>query len=187
MAFLLQDGALYMPNKRACEVWDTLISNPASCSADRTLAFKWFNYGMGDLEHETQLLLFNTRVLKVEPSKLDTAGYHCLRNFFETINLVERKLRKISASYHSLIVENPDLTGIDYLWKAALEVQDTKIADELINNILQISYQGLSTKLKKDVSVLHNRFIDECFRRLDDLMDSSGGVMRISTGKGTNA
>ena len=33
--------------------------------------------------------------------------------------------------------------------QAALEVQDTKIADELINNILQISYQGLSTKLKK--------------------------------------
>ena len=33
--------------------------------------------------------------------------------------------------------------------QAALEVHDTKIADELINNILQISYQGLSTKLKK--------------------------------------
>ena len=33
--------------------------------------------------------------------------------------------------------------------QAALEVQDTKIADELINNILQVSYQGLSTKLKK--------------------------------------
>ena len=33
--------------------------------------------------------------------------------------------------------------------QAALEVQDTKIADELINNILQVSYQGLSAKLKK--------------------------------------
>ena len=57
------------------------------------------------MEHETQLLLFNTRVLKVDPVKLDVAGYHCLRNFFETINLVERKLRKISASYHSLVRE----------------------------------------------------------------------------------
>ena len=33
--------------------------------------------------------------------------------------------------------------------QAALEVRDTKIADELINNILQITYQSLSSKLKK--------------------------------------
>ena len=37
MAFLLQDGALYIPNRRAYDVWDTLIANPASCSADRTV------------------------------------------------------------------------------------------------------------------------------------------------------
>ncbi len=55
---------------------------------------------MSDLEQETQVKMFNTRVLKVEPIKLDLAGYHCLRNFFEIINLVERKLKKISASYH---------------------------------------------------------------------------------------
>ena len=58
---------------------------------------------MNDLEHETQVYMFNSYVLKVEPSKLDTAGYHCLRNFFETINLVERKLKKISSSYQSLV------------------------------------------------------------------------------------
>ena len=39
----------------------------------------------------------------------------------------------------------------------------------------------------QDVSVLHHRFIDECLRRLDDLMDASGGALRISTGKGANA
>ena len=35
MAFLLQDGALYMPLKRANEVWDTLISNSNACQEDR--------------------------------------------------------------------------------------------------------------------------------------------------------
>ena len=39
--------------------------------------------------------------------------------------------------------------------QAALEVRDTKIADELINNILQITYQGLSSKLKKVSHLLH--------------------------------
>ncbi len=33
--------------------------------------------------------------------------------------------------------------------QAALEVRDVKIADDLISNILQISYQGLSSRLKK--------------------------------------
>lgn len=51
-----------------------------------------------------------------------------------------------------------------------MEVRDSRIADELITNILQISYQALSQKLKKDVVTLHHRFIDECFRRLDELL-----------------
>lgn len=51
-----------------------------------------------------------------------------------------------------------------------MEVRDWRIADELITNILQISYQALSPKLKKDVVTLHHRFIDECFRRLDELL-----------------
>lgn len=38
MAFLLQDGELYMPNKRAGEVWDTLISNDSACKEDRTVS-----------------------------------------------------------------------------------------------------------------------------------------------------
>jgi len=67
------------------------------------LAFKWFDHGMGDLEHETQVLMFNTRVLKVDPDKLDRSGYNCLRNFFETINLYEKKLKRMSSSYHSFV------------------------------------------------------------------------------------
>lgn len=62
------------------------------------LAFKWFDKGMTDLEHESQVFMFNTRVLKVDPSMLDSAGYSCLRNFFETINLSERKLKRISGT-----------------------------------------------------------------------------------------
>ena len=76
---------------------------PLSFLLPLQLAFKWFDNGMNDLEHETQVFMFNLYVLKVDPAKLDSAGYHCLRNFFETINLGERKLKKISASYQSLV------------------------------------------------------------------------------------
>ncbi len=71
------------------------------------LAFKWFDNGMNDLEHETQVLMFNTRVLKVDPDKLDKPGYNCLRNFFETINLFEKKLKRMASSHSSLV-------GVDY-------------------------------------------------------------------------
>ena len=35
MHFLLQDGSLYLPTKRANEIWDTLIANPDACATDR--------------------------------------------------------------------------------------------------------------------------------------------------------
>ena len=65
------------------------------------MAFKWFDRSMGDLEADTQQNLFSKRVLKVDPVLLDMAGYHCIRNFFETINLAERKLRKLHS--HQLV------------------------------------------------------------------------------------
>ncbi|XP_019857623.1 PREDICTED: ubiquitin carboxyl-terminal hydrolase 24-like [Amphimedon queenslandica] len=167
--FLLQDGSLYLPFKRCNEVWDTLIANPDACASDRRLAFKWFDRSIGDLESDTQQSLFTKRVLRVEPVLLDMAGYHCIRSFFETINLAERKLRKLHS--HQLVVDNPDLTGIDYLWKAALEVTDSIIADELISHILQITYNVLGPKLKKEPEKLHRRFIDECFTRLESLIE----------------
>ena len=39
MAFLLGDGALYLPSKRANEVWDVLIQNPQACDMDRDVSF----------------------------------------------------------------------------------------------------------------------------------------------------
>ena len=80
-----------------------MIANILSLSPPSQLAFKWFDSGMGDMEHDTQVHMFNSKVLKTDPALLDLAGYHCLRNFFETINLDERKLKKISSSYQTLV------------------------------------------------------------------------------------
>ncbi len=35
MSFLLRDGALYLPTKRAHEIWETLIANEDACADDR--------------------------------------------------------------------------------------------------------------------------------------------------------
>ena len=55
------------------------------------------------MESETQSSLFNSRVLKVEPALLDTAGYQCLRRLFEVINLNEKKLRKATMALNSTV------------------------------------------------------------------------------------
>ncbi|XP_065904481.1 ubiquitin carboxyl-terminal hydrolase 24-like isoform X2 [Dysidea avara] len=170
LAFLLGDGALYLPAKRAIEVWEVLIQNPQACEMDRDLAFRWFDKGIVDLEPDTQTMLFNQKVLKVNPVKLHDAGYRCLRTFFENINLQEKKLKKIGVAQYSLMVESLELTGMDYLWKAALSVKDDKIADELIHNILQVNYHGLNARLKKDTEKLHKKIIDECFHRLEEAL-----------------
>lgn len=38
LAFLAQDGGIYLPLKRAAEVWDVLIQNPNACADDRTVS-----------------------------------------------------------------------------------------------------------------------------------------------------
>ena len=56
--------------------------------------------------------------------------------------------------------------------------------------ILPPSSYLLSSSLRpspQDVTVLHHRFIDECFRRLDEVMDPTGGAGRTgSTGRNTS-
>ena len=42
------------------------------CLVYSQLAFKWFDMGMGDLEHETQTQLFQSRVLKVSLTNILT-------------------------------------------------------------------------------------------------------------------
>ena len=38
LAFLAQDGGIYLPLKRAAEVWDVLIQNPNACADDRAVS-----------------------------------------------------------------------------------------------------------------------------------------------------
>ena len=39
LASLAQDGGIYLPLKRAIEVWDTLVTNQHSCHGDREVRF----------------------------------------------------------------------------------------------------------------------------------------------------
>lgn len=62
-------------------------------------------------------------------------------------------------------------------------MRDPRIADELIMNIVRNSYQALNQNLKNDVVILHQKFIHECFHRLDKLLESYYDLSRESTPK----
>ena len=46
LAFLLGDGALYLPAKRAIEVWEVLIQNPQACGMDRDVRIGIYTFKM---------------------------------------------------------------------------------------------------------------------------------------------
>eukprot|EP00057_Strongylocentrotus_purpuratus_P016370 XP_011670844.1 PREDICTED: ubiquitin carboxyl-terminal hydrolase 24-like [Strongylocentrotus purpuratus] len=164
LAFILQEGALYLQWHRAREIWDTLVANPEACEADRETCYEWFRHGLADLETETQMQLFKDKLLRLESTHLSPMGFDCVRAFFESINTNNHSLRKGATG---LIVEKLDLFGLDFMWKMVLESTNESIAEMAIRQIMSMSYTNLAQRLKKDVLDLHKHFISECYKRLE--------------------
>ncbi|CAL1268833.1 unnamed protein product [Larinioides sclopetarius] len=163
LQFILQDGAQYLIWVRAREVWDALVTNLDSCERDKEVCYDWFTRCLQDLESETQSSLFQTKLLHLEPSKLTYTGFLCFRTYFESVNAAEHRLKRNSSG---LNVEKLELNGSDFLWQIALSSEE-HIANVAIEYLLEISYHALVPRLKKDVLSLHNRFINECYKRLE--------------------
>lgn len=171
LQFLLKDGSQYLPWNRAREIWDTLVTNPDACSSDREMCFEWFEKCLPDLESETQSLLFQHKLLKMEPSQVSSKAFSCFKTYFEHVNIHESKLKKRPGV---LIVEKLELSGIDFLWQISLAAPEEEIAEMAIDFILDLSYKYLSPRLKKDVVSLHHRFINECYNRLKAVAETIG-------------
>eukprot|EP00795_Rhopilema_esculentum_P004483 gene4483-20726_t len=180
IAYLLQDGALYLSFTRVKDIWDCLMLDENNCKGDYETAFEWFTDGVTDLEHETQANLFTTRMLKVDVFKISAKGFKCFRVYFENVNTYEHKIKRTG---QTLLVEKQDLTGINYLWQLLLATPDDDIAEESMQYLIQLSYTSLSPRLKKaDAVCIHRRFIAECNKRLESLLAQlgicSGGVVQ---------
>ncbi|KFM65449.1 Ubiquitin carboxyl-terminal hydrolase 24, partial [Stegodyphus mimosarum] len=172
LQFILQDGAQYLPLNRAKDIWETLISNPDACEKDKEVCFEWFTKCLQDLESDTQSMLFQYKLLKLDPSQLTYTGFNCFKTYFENVNDCEHRLKRSGAT---LIIEKLELNGVEFLWQVALASED-QIANVAIDYLLEISYHTLSPKLKKDVLSLHNRFINECYKKLESVSSAINGT-----------
>ncbi|XP_064607447.1 ubiquitin carboxyl-terminal hydrolase 24-like isoform X2 [Liolophura sinensis] len=172
LQYVLQEGVLYLPSNRARDIWGVLVANQDACDWDRETCYEWFSKGLADLEPETQSQLFQKELLKQDPAKLSQQGFTCFKSFFESVNLYDHKLKK---SANVLVVEKAELCGLEYLWEVCLNTSDETIAELAITLLLNMSYSGLAPRLKKDPPVLHKKFINECYNRLESALFSLGG------------
>ncbi|XP_078417060.1 ubiquitin carboxyl-terminal hydrolase 24 isoform X2 [Cetorhinus maximus] len=172
LAFFLQEASLYIGWNRAKEIWECLVSGTDICELDRELCFEWFTKGHGDLESDIQQQLFKEKILKLEPYEITMNGFNLFKTFFEIVNLSDHRLKKQGAQLH---VEKLELTGMDFIWRIAMESPDEEIAHEAIHLIINYSYISLNPRLKKDSVSLHKKFIADCYKRLEVASSALGG------------
>lgn len=68
----------------------------------------------------------------------------------------------------NVIVDKLDLTGLEYLWSLILSCQNEKIAVQLaVKFLIEMSFERIGLRLRKEILHIHQRFIDQCFTRLE--------------------
>jgi ubiquitin carboxyl-terminal hydrolase 9/24 len=196
MKFFLQEGDLYLSWGRSKEIWETLVDNRKAISFDQELCFNWFKECLADLENETQLDFFNQKLLSLSASAVSNSSFECFREYLESVNVNASKIRKnLSSSFVSItvkqyilfrrlsiillqVVESLEPIGQNYLWTLVTDCPDESIANEAIDYLLKLSFLCVSPKLKKDSATLHKKFINQCYHRLETVID-----MPLSTEK----
>ena len=102
---------------------------------------------ISDLETDTQLKLFREKLLSTSPETMSTYAFDCFKDYFESVNISEGKIRKSFAT--SLLVESQDLIGYDFLWNLLTECRDETIANDATEYLLKLCFTCISPKLRK--------------------------------------
>jgi len=179
MKFILQEGNLYLNLNRAQDIWDVLVRNENSCDWDKKIGYEWFIDCYADLNDESRLEIFKKQILALQPKKLTIRGYECFKLYFIRVNENEGKVL-VKNDIDNLTVEKLDLLGLDFLWDIILYVNSQKIADLATKFLLEVMYEKVSMKLRRELVNLHQKFINECYARLENcLVALEGGPVSL--------
>ncbi|XP_060810679.1 probable ubiquitin carboxyl-terminal hydrolase FAF-X isoform X1 [Amyelois transitella] len=165
LRFLLKDGQLWLCAEQAKQIWVCLAERPAHLG-DREACFRWFSKLMGeepDLDPNISLHFFRRNIMTLSPNLLTHAGIRCFERFFKAVNSKEGKLK---IKRRSFLLNDPDLIGLDYLWRVITECDD------------DISARGI--ELLREVSTCvgpqlspaqhHEAFLTQCCARTRALL-----------------
>ncbi|XP_066261614.1 ubiquitin carboxyl-terminal hydrolase 9X [Euwallacea similis] len=163
LRFLLKDGQLWLCADQAKQIWQCLADN-AVFQSDREACFRWFSKLMGDepdLDPGINKDFFENNILQLDPVLLTESGIKCFERFFKAVNVKEGKLK---LKRRTVLTDDPDLIGIDYLWKVVTLCPDD-IAARAIELLKEVS-TNLGTKLLQNQMTIHTQYIGECYDRL---------------------
>lgn len=182
--FLLKDGQLWLCAEQAKQIWQCLAEN-AVFASDRESCFKWFSKLMGDepdLDPGINKDFFENNILQLEPTLLTESGIKCFERFFKAVNTKEGKLK---VKRRSLLTEDVDLIGLDYLWKVVTHCSDD-IATRAIELLREVS-TNLSERLLSEQLQFHETFLSECYDRLKSYYDSVMVLQKSDRDKDSDA
>ncbi|CAG9771327.1 unnamed protein product [Ceutorhynchus assimilis] len=184
LRFLLKDGQLWLCADQAKEIWQCLAEN-AVFPSDREACFRWFSKLMGeepDLDPGINKDFFESNILQIDPVLLTESGIRCFERFFKAVNVKEGKLK---TKRRTIMTDDPDLIGIDYLWKVVTLCTDD-IAARAIELLREVS-TSLGPKLIQNQFDFHERYIGECFDRLRAHYDTVTILQKSITDKEMDA
>ncbi|XP_072935903.1 probable ubiquitin carboxyl-terminal hydrolase FAF isoform X3 [Epargyreus clarus] len=164
LRFLLKDGHLWLCAEQAKQIWMCLAESPAHVG-DRESCFRWFSKLMGDepdLDPNINLHFFRENVMNLPPNLLTHNGIKCFERFFKAVNSKEGKLK---FKRRNFILNDPDLIGLDYLWRVITEC-DEDIASrgiELLREVCTFTGPALVPAHH------HEAFLTQCCARTQRL------------------
>ena len=180
LKLFLQEGNLYLSWDHTKELWETMVDNPKAIPFESESCYSWFKECISDLETDTQLKLFREKLLSTSPETMSTHAFDCFKDYFESVNISEGKIRKSFAT--SLLVESQDLIGYDFLWNLLTECRDETIANDATEYLLKLCFTCISPKLRKDMNTMHRRFIDQCSKQLKAAVETSSLTVAVQQG-----
>ncbi|XP_014217217.1 probable ubiquitin carboxyl-terminal hydrolase FAF-X isoform X3 [Copidosoma floridanum] len=163
LRFLLKEGQLWLCADQAKQIWQCLAEQ-AVFPSDREACFKWFSKLMGeepDLDPSINKDFFVNNILLLDPTLLTESGIRCFERFFKAVNSKENKLK---IKRRTVLLEDVDLIGADYLWRVV-----TNSPEEIANRGIELMKEvntNLGSRLQSSVMAFHETYISECIDRL---------------------
>lgn len=131
-----------------------------------------------DLDPGINKDFFENNILQIDPTLLTESGIKCFERFFKAVNTKEGKLK---IKRRSLLTEDPDLIGLDYLWKVVTLCSDD-IAARAIELLREVS-TNLGPRLLQSQLEFHENYITECYDRLRAHYDTVTVLQKSSNDK----
>ncbi|CAF1148229.1 unnamed protein product [Rotaria sordida] len=168
LKFILKEGRQYLGLDLMKMIWISLAEQ-AVYPYDREQCFRWFAEIIDEVgfDFKAGKEFFQNHFMKLEPHLLTELGMNCFDRFFKSVNAQSNKLIHKRRSIR--LINDEDLTGIEYLWKLILNSTDN-VANRGIQLIKEI-YTNISPSLKNDIKRIHQTFLQECFKRLHQVYD----------------